>query len=102
MQDPESLKAIIEYLWGLMTIVFSGLFLHLYKKINDTFSKAETKEMIDLKILVLIESVDRHNNSIKAQTSVMEKLNDSIQLLHRDMSVVKTEVENLKHVNQNH
>jgi hypothetical protein len=102
MQDPETLKAIITWLWGILSLVFIGLFTHLYKKLNDTYSKNETKEMIDLKILVLIDSVDRHNNSIKAQTSVMEKLNDSIQLLHRDMSVVKVEVENLKHVNQNH
>ena len=89
----ENYKIIAEYLWIALVTVISFLSVWIFKKINNVYTKEETKEMIDLKIVPLIESLDRHGGLIEKQTQVLERLNDSIQLLHRDMSIVKTKVE---------
>lgn len=99
MSEVEILTFITKYLWEVIIVVGGGvgtLILYILKKIGNTYSKVETMEMIDLKIIPLIQSLDRHSNLIEKQTQVMEKVNDSIQLLHKDMSVVKTKVENLE------
>lgn len=99
MPETELYKLIAEHLWQVLLGVggfISAVILILYKKINNTYTKDETLQMIDLKVVPLIDSLDRHGSLIEKQTKVLERLNDSIQILHRDMSVVKVKVESLE------
>jgi hypothetical protein len=90
---------LAKHSWGvvfLVAMIIVFVFTHIYAKLNDTFSKKETLGIIDLKIMPLVESIDRHSNLIEKQTLVLEKLNDSLQLLHKDMYSVKEKVDKLE------
>lgn len=88
MSELPTLAAIVaKYLWALVSAVFGFLFVWLFKRQNDTYSKSETKELIDMRIQPLVDSIDRHTTQLEASVKAQEKTNDSLQQLHRDFAV---------------
>lgn len=92
----EDIKTLLDYVLAFLIPIFLGMFSWILRKLNNVYTKAETKEMIDLKVSPLMESLDRHSRLIEKQTQVLEKLNDSLQILHIDISVVKEKVSSLE------
>lgn len=94
MSELSAIAAIIaKYLWLVLVGVFGFLFTWMFRKQNDTYTKAETKELIDMKMQPVIQSLDRHSDHLDKHTQVLERLNQSLQLLHTDIAVVRTKLE---------
>lgn len=97
MPEASALGAILlKWGWTLISGVFGFLFVYVFRKTNDTYTKAETKEMIDLKIIPLSESIDRQTAAQERNTHAIERLVDALQMSHTDIAVVKSQVEDIK------
>lgn len=82
------LEALNKYLWIIIIGTYGFLFTWIFKKQGDTYTKDETKDLIDMKLTPVIQSLDRHTEQLRASTSAHEKTNDSLQQLHKDFAVL--------------
>jgi hypothetical protein len=96
LQSPETWRIVLDYGWGIFSAIFLFLFSWVFSKLNDTYSKQETKEMIDLKILPLVQSLDTNSRQLEKQTTVLEKLNDNLMTLHEDSIRDRIRIEGLE------
>lgn len=96
METTGILAAIIKYGWLFISGVFGTLFWWLFNKANDTYSKAETEKLLDLKMEPLKQSMDRLAQTTERSAEIMEKLNDNLNKLHTDVAVIKHQIEDMK------
>ena len=96
METTGLLAVIIKYGWMFISGVMFALFGWLFKKANDTYTKQEVEKLFDLKMEPLKQSVDRLNTSTERSAEIMEKLNDNLNKLHSDVSVIKHQVTKLE------
>ena len=64
-----------------------------FKRTNDTYTKSETRELIDMKIMPLRDSLEAHKNATERLITVTEKLSDNIQMLNTKIAVVEHKIE---------
>lgn len=91
----EALWAFIaKGLWGALAFVASVLFGWTFKRLNDTYTKAEVVDLItkeSAKLSLVLESNERVSE--KLNTSI-EKLTEIMTELHSDMKLVKYRLDN--------
>lgn len=95
METTAILASIIKYGWLWTSGILLALFTWLFRKTNDTYSKSETIELIDLKQAPLKQSIDSLKESTDKSVEVMEKLCNSLGALHIDVAVIKNQVQNM-------
>lgn len=83
---------VFNWFANLIAVVIAFIIRALYVKVNNTYTKDETMQMIDLKIVPLTQAITNQTDETRRQTTVMEKLTDSLQLLHSDMAVMQRDI----------
>lgn len=79
-------------LGGIGTLVVAAVGWN-FKRTNDTYTKQETRELIDMKIMPLRDSLEAHKNATERLITVTEKLSDNIQTLNTKIAVVEHKLE---------
>jgi hypothetical protein len=85
---------IVKGLWGALAFIATVLFGWAFKRLNDTYTKAEVVDLItkeSAKLSIVLESNERVSE--KLNTSI-EKLTEIMTELHSDMKLVKYRLDN--------
>ena len=69
-----SVSAILKWLW----VPILGMFTYLFKRQSNTFSKAETNELIDLKITPILVELRHQEDSRKENTQALKDLTEAV------------------------
>lgn len=93
------LATILKWGWVFISTVLLGLFGWLFKKSADVYSKAETIELIDLKMQPLKQSIDNLKDSTDRSTETMERLCNSLNTIHTDVAIIKYQVSTMESKN---
>lgn len=96
MTSPETWKVLFDYSLGVVLAFFSFMSAWFFKKINNTYTKDEVEHLMDLKIVPLVNALNNNSKSIDRQTIVLDKLNDSMNVIHQDSISTKLKVEELE------
>lgn len=95
METTGLLAAIVKYGWIFFSTIMLGLFGWLFRKANDSYTKQEANDLIDLKIATVKQSMDSLKDSTDKSAAIMERLCNSLNTLHTDVAVIKFQVENI-------
>lgn len=71
----------LDALWGLskyLVIAVVPLFLYMWKRINDTYTKSESDKQVEIRLLPIKTELDHLNKSIDVNTQSNIKLTDAI------------------------
>lgn len=77
---------------GLIVLLTAAVGWNFHRT-NDTFTKKETLDLIDMKIMPLRDSLEAHKNATERLITVTEKLSDNIQSLSTKIAIVETKIE---------
>ena len=89
----EYLILAAKWIFGAIGAMMVALITWNFKRTNDTYTKQETRELIDMKIMPLRDSLEAHKNATERLITVTEKLSDNIQNLNTKIAVIETKVE---------
>lgn len=80
----------------LITASFVGLVTWILSKLNNTYSKQQTHEYVDMRLLPLQNSLDNHKNATQDLTEATKQLSETIQHLNIKLAIVETKIEGNK------
>ena len=101
-------------LWGLVKVVagFGGAFILWitktnHTKIQNTYTKEETNELIDMKVAPLEQKIDNQSKGfhdkfdllleiVKSDATQRKDNTDMLHSINTNVAVIKTEVDNIK------
>ncbi len=89
------LAILVKYLWWGITAVFGFLFAWVFRRINDTYTKKETDERIDLSLKEVLMTVKWHGQQIEKQNHLLEKIVDKDNHDGRAMAGLEQKVDNI-------
>jgi hypothetical protein len=89
----EYLLLIAKWVLGAIGAMVVALVTWNFQRTNDTYTKSETRELIDMKIMPLRDSLEAHKNATERLITVTEKLSDNIQNLNTKIAVIETKVD---------
>lgn len=77
---------------GVSKFVFGSLD-EAHRRLDDTYNKKETVDLVDSKITPLKDSLDEHKKATEKLIIATEKLTETISMLNTRISVVETKIE---------
>ncbi|QDP59470.1 MAG: hypothetical protein GOVbin4162_44 [Prokaryotic dsDNA virus sp.] len=89
------LAILVKYLWWGITAVFGFLFAWVFKRINDTYTKQETDERIELSLKEVLMTVKWHGQQIEKLNILLEKIVDKDTQDGKDMASLSQKVDNI-------
>lgn len=94
---------LLKYLWMLVSAVFGFLFVWMFKRTNNTYTKEEADKVMDYKLATCIDSLNHYANtqqkladSIDRQTEVYSALKIDFVRMEGKMDNVVSNMDNLK------
>lgn len=67
------LALLAKYLWLVVSGIFGFFFAWLFRRVNNTYTKQETDERIELSLKEVLTTVRWHGEQIKRQNELLEK-----------------------------